>query len=95
MLLASEHHKVNKALTISRRQAKDLADVMADVDILLTDKRREELQIAAVDKLVRTFDAETAHVIGRWYFGDSRPMTAVQMFEAVGAWMHSYAERLR
>lgn len=92
MLLASEHHKVNKALTVSRRQGRDLADVMADLDILLTDARRDQIQKSSVGQMVRILDAETAHGIGRWFYGDSRPMTAKMMFEAILAWAHHYVE---
>jgi hypothetical protein len=91
-LSVGDHERVALALIKSRAQAISFAEALDNEGLLNTGARRKETRAEVLNLLRILVQAERPETLLRWHFGDSRPVTPNQVWEAAQAWIMHFVE---
>jgi hypothetical protein len=88
----ADAHQVIEAMKDSRRSGRHYVDVMHERDLLLTAARTTELVTQHFEMFLRDMDLISPEGVLMWFYGNTGPRTAAEMFTATHAWIQKYME---
>lgn len=85
--------KFQDACTVAQRTGFNLAEVLDGRGLLLTDKRRHDIEMRVLDDLVRRLSLQAPNKLLAWYQGRADG-TAAEMLAAVQAWVDTVVQNV-
>jgi len=82
------------ALLLSRAQAITYAEALDQMGLLMTEAKRKSIRAEPLGQLAVMLAAETPERVVRWFFNETRPVSAAEMFYAVMAWLSDCTENI-
>jgi hypothetical protein len=85
---ASTFEKFQDACTTAQRTGFNLAEVLDGRGLLLTEKRKHDIEMRVLDDLVRRLSVQAPNKLLSWYQGRAEG-TAAEMFAALQSWVET------
>lgn len=95
MLPDESYAKVGAAIVESRSRSIPLADALEEQGALSTPAGTARIRNEVLMLLSLAVEAETAEGIVRWYYKETRPVTPMEMWTAMRAWIDDFVSRQR
>lgn len=85
--------RYDTALGIAKRHGYSPVEVMDELELLLTEHRRHEIRVKAVEDMLRRLERQAPNKLLSHYYGRADG-TAAEMFEATKLWLDAVVRNL-